>query len=83
MPPPPFLHPTQTKRAPFHAALRRCRGGVLGVAAFSAAANVLLLVAPGHLLQISDRVLPNASHATLFALTGVAVFLSSCFGLLD
>ena len=35
------------------------------------------------MVQISDRVLPNASHATLIALTGVAVFLLCCFGLLD
>ena len=50
---------------------------------FSAAANVLLLVAPVYMLQIYDRVLPSASHATLIALTGVAVFLLSRFGLLD
>ena len=53
------------------------------MAGFSAAANFLLLVAPVYMLQISDRVLPSASHATLIALTGVAVFLLSCFGLLD
>ncbi len=68
---------------PLQTALRRCRSGVLGVAGFSAAANVLLLVAPVYMLQIYDRVLPSASHATLIALTGVAVFLLSCFGLLD
>ena len=44
---------------------------------------MLLLVAPVYMLQIYDRVLPSASHATLIALTGVAVFLLSCFGLLD
>ena len=53
------------------------------MAVFSAAANVLLLVAPVYMLHIYDRVLPSASHATLIALTGVAVFLLSCFGLLD
>ena len=68
---------------PVQTALTRCRGGLLGVAVFSAAANVLLLVAPVYMLQIYDRVLPSASHATLIALTGVAVFLLSCFGLLD
>ena len=83
MPPPPFLHPQQTKAAPLHAALRRCRGGLLGVAGFSAAADMLLLVAPVSMLQSYDRVLPSASHATLIALTGDAVFLLSCFGLLD
>lgn len=69
--------------APLQAALRRCRGGVLGVAGFSAAANVLLLVAPVYMSQISDRMLPSASHAVPIALTGVAVFLLSGFGLLD
>ena len=53
------------------------------MAGFSAVANVLLLVAPVSMVQISDRVLPSASHATLIALTGVAVFLLCCFGLLD
>ena len=73
----------RTSAVPLHAALRRCRGGRLGVAGFSAAANLLLLVAPVSMLQIYDRVLPSASHVTLLALTGVAVFLSSCFGPLD
>ncbi len=68
---------------PLYAALRRCRGGVIGVAGFSAVAIVLLLVAPMSMSQIYDRVLPSTSHATLIALTGVAVFLLSCFGLLD
>ena len=73
----------RTRATPFHAALRRCRDGLLGVALFSAAANVLLLVAPVYMVQISDRVLPSASHATLIALTGGAIFPLSCFGLLD
>ena len=81
---PLFVHNTRgSTAAPLGAAVWRCRGGVLGVAAFSAVANVLLLVAPVYMLQIYDRVLPSASHATLIALTGVAVFLLSCFGLLD
>ena len=76
-------HAGRVSAAPLQVALRRCRGGLLGVAGFSAAANVLLLVAPVYMLQIYDRVLPSASHATLLALTGVAVFLLGCFGLLD
>ena len=71
----------RTSAPPLHAALRR--GGLLGMAGFSAAANVLLLVAPVYMLQLCGRVPPSASHATLLALTGVAAFLSSCFGLLD
>ena len=50
---------------------------------FSVAANLLLLVAPVDMVQISDRMLPSASHATLLALTGVAVFLLCFFGLLE
>ena len=73
----------RTPATPLQTALTRCRGGVLGVAVFSAAANVLLLAAPVYIWQISDRMLPSASHATLIALTGVAVFLLYCFGLLD
>ena len=49
--------------APLQTALRRCRSGLLGVAGFSAAANVLLLVAPVYMLQIYDRVLPRVGHA--------------------
>ena len=59
---------------PLQSALRRCRGGLLGVAGFSAAANVPLLAAPVYMLQIYDRVLPSASHATLITPTRVAVF---------
>ena len=91
--PTPSEEPAATAWCPFPAGpapalplciiLSRCRGGVLGVVRFSAAANVLLLVVAVYLLQISDRVLPSASHATLLALTGMAVFLSSCFGLPD
>ena len=50
---------------------------------FSAFANVLMLVAPVYMLQMYDRVLTSASYETLIALTVVAVFLLSCFGLLD
>ena len=65
------------------AALRRCRKGFVGVAAFSAVANVLMLVAPVYMLQMYDRVLTSASFETLIVLTLVAVFLLACFGLLD
>ena len=69
--------------APLQAAVSWCRGGLLGVAVFRAVANVLLLAAPVYMLQIYGRVLPSASRATLLALAGVAVFLLSCFGLLN
>ena len=65
------------------AALRHCRNGFVGVAAFSAVANVLMLVAPVYMLQMYDRVLTSASYETLIVLTVVAVFLLACFGLLD
>ena len=65
------------------AALRRCRKGFVGVTLFSAFANILMLVAPVYMLQMYDRVLTSASYETLIVLTVVAVFLLSCFGLLD
>ena len=64
-------------------ALRRCRKGFVGVTLFSAFANILMLVAPVYMLQMYDRVLTSASYETLIVLTLVAVFLLSCFGLLD
>ncbi|MYH69450.1 MAG: hypothetical protein F4147_04905 [Gammaproteobacteria bacterium] len=65
------------------AALRRCRKGFTGVTLFSAMANILMLVAPVYMLQMYDRVLTSASYETLIVLTVVAVFLLSCFGMLD
>ena len=65
------------------AALSRCRNGFVGVTLFSAVANILMLVAPVYMLQMYDRVLTSASYETLIVLTLVAVFLLSCFGLLD
>ena len=64
-------------------ALSRCRKGFVGVTLFSAVANILMLVAPVYMLQMYDRVLTSASYETLIVLTLVAVFLLSCFGLLD
>ena len=64
-------------------ALRRCRSSFVGVTLFSACANILMLVAPVYMLQMYDRVLTSASFETLIVLTVVAVFLLSCFGLLD
>ena len=40
---------------PLQTVLRWCRGGLLGVTVFSAAANVLLLLALVYILQISNR----------------------------
>ena len=72
-----------TQETQLQAALRRCRSGFMGVTLFSACANILMLVAPVYMLQMYDRVLTSASFETLIVLTVVAVFLLSCFGLLD
>ena len=72
-----------TQETQLQAALRRCRTGFAGVTLFSAFANILMLVAPVYMLQMYDRVLTSASFETLIVLTVVAVFLLSCFGLLD
>src|SRR5437763_16748665 len=51
------------------AALRECRSAFAGVAAFSAAVNVLMLAGPRYMLLSSDRVLSCRSVPTLVALS--------------
>ncbi|MCY4211316.1 MAG: type I secretion system permease/ATPase [Gammaproteobacteria bacterium] len=75
--------PGPSQETQLQAAMRRCRKGFVGVTLFSAMANLLMLVAPVYMLQMYDRVLTSASFETLIVLTVVAVFLLSCFGLLD
>ncbi|MXX88472.1 MAG: hypothetical protein F4213_02410 [Boseongicola sp. SB0677_bin_26] len=48
--------------------LARYRGGLIVVAALSAAVNLLMLTGPLFMLQIYDRVLTSRSEATLVAL---------------
>ncbi len=56
--------------------------GFAFVLLFSAGINLLMLVAPLHMLQIYDRVLMSMSEVTLVLITAVAVFSLAVFGLL-
>ena len=68
---------------PLGAALVACRKGLIGVFAFSALMNILLLTGPFYMLQIYDRVLTSHSMPTLMALTILVVGLLAILGLFD
>ena len=60
--------PQLGKRSELAEALWRFRGAFIGVAAFSALINLLMLTGPLFMLQVYDRVLPSRSIPTLVAL---------------
>ena len=64
-------------------ALRKCSSKLLIVVFFSFFINLLMFVAPIHMLQIYDRVLVSRSEVTLVLLTGLAVGLLIIYGLLE
>lgn len=72
-----------TAKGGLAAALREARKDLYAVAAFSLAANILVLALPLYTLQVYDRVLSSRSADTLLLLTLVAAFLLFGFGLLD
>ena len=74
---------TERPVTPLRAALSKYRGGFIAIALFSSLLNILMLVSPVYMLQMYDRMLPSASAETLLMLTLIAVFLLTCFGLLD
>lgn len=74
--------PAET-RSKLAEALRRCRSGLIGVAAFSAVINVLMLTGPLFMLQIYDRVLPSRSIPTLVGLAILVAILFAIQGVLD
>ena len=57
-----------SKRSELAETLWRFRGAFVGVAAFSALINLLMLTGPLFMLQVYDRVLPSRSVPTLVAL---------------
>jgi PrtD family type I secretion system ABC transporter len=65
------------------AALRSCRGALVGVAAFSFLVNVLMLTGSIFMLEVYDRVLPSRSVPTLVAMCVIAGILFTALGLLD
>ena len=60
--------PKLSKRSELAETLWRFRGAFIGVAAFSALINLLMLTGPLFMLQVYDRVLPSRSVPTLVAL---------------
>src|SRR5437016_1249624 len=74
---PTTARPSSSTHPEIAAALRECRGAFGGVAAFSAAINLLMLAGPLYMLQIYDRVLSSRSVPTLVALS---LFLVGAYG---
>ena len=70
-------------RGALRAALRSSRGAFLGVGAFSAVVNALMLTGPLFMLQVYDRVLTSHSSATLAVLFAIVAFLYALMGVLD
>ncbi len=61
-------YPQLSKRSELAEALWRFRSAFVGVAAFSALINLLMLTGPLFMLQVYDRVLPSRSVPTLVVL---------------
>jgi PrtD family type I secretion system ABC transporter len=81
---PSVPHPlVVSPKSEMSAALRSCRGALLGIGMFSAIINILALTGSLFMLEIYDRVLPSRSLATLVGLSIVAALLFSSQGFLD
>jgi len=65
------------------AARRDMRGLLWAAGIFSVFVNLLMLTGPLYMLQVYDRVLGSQSVPTLWALTGLMVFLFVVMGILD
>jgi PrtD family type I secretion system ABC transporter len=63
--------------------IRKCSSKLYVVIFFSFFINLLMFVAPLHMLQIYDRVLVSRSEVTLVVLTALAVGLLVIYGLLE
>ncbi len=75
--------PIQAPRSELSVALAGCRHAFIGIAAFSAAINLLQLTGPIFMLEVYDRVLPSRSIPTLVAISILALILFGFQGLLD
>ena len=64
-------------------AIRKCSTRLFIVIFFSFFINILMFIAPLHMLQMYDRVLVSRSEVTLVALTGLAVGMLVIYGLLE
>jgi PrtD family type I secretion system ABC transporter len=63
--------------------LRRSRSALVGVAAFSAIANLLYLTGSFYMLEVYDRVIPSRSLPTLIGISALALMLYLFQGILD
>jgi len=64
-------------------AMRSCSKSIGVIVFFSMFINLLMFVAPIHMLQIYDRVLMSRSSVTLLVLTGLALGLLLVYGVLE
>jgi len=64
-------------------AMRSCSKSIGAIVFFSMFINLLMFVAPIHMLQIYDRVLMSRSSVTLVVLTGLALGLLLVYGVLE
>ena len=63
--------------------INKCSSKLLVIVFFSFFINLLMFVAPLHMLQIYDRVLVSRSEVTLIVLTGLAIGLLVIYGVLE
>ena len=64
-------------------AIRQCSRRLFIVIFFSFFINILMFVAPLHMLQMYDRVLVSRSEVTLVALTVLAIGMLVIYGVLE
>lgn len=64
-------------------ALRRIRGGLIGIVALSAMVNILMLTGSIYLMLVYDRVLPGQHQATLFSLFLMVIVAYAFYGAFD
>lgn len=65
------------------AALKECRGSILSVGFFSIFVNILMLVPTFYMIQVTGRVVPSDSVATLYVMTAMMTYLLIVMGLLE
>ncbi len=63
--------------------IRKCSSKLVVVIFFSFFINILMFVAPLHMLQMYDRVLVSRSEVTLLVLTALAIGLLLIYGILE
>ena len=71
------------KTNPLKTAVKACKANIVTTIFFSLFINLLMFVAPIHMLQIYDRVLVSRSEVTLIVLTVLALGLLVIYGLLE